>query len=64
MSGRHSLITTLTLLSIPVNYVKRAARRIQVTWNWTKNSAKSLLPWKSNSNSGKELFVRESGACL
>ena len=43
--------------SIPVNYVRRAARRVQLTWNWTKSSARSMLPWgRANSNTGTSIF--------
>jgi hypothetical protein len=34
--------------SVPVNLVKRTSRRIGLTWNWTKTSARAVLPWTSS----------------
>ena len=43
----------LFFFSVPVYYVQRTARRIILTWNWTKSSAKSVLSLKSSSSSGE-----------
>ncbi len=56
------LVHSCLLYSIPVNYVGRAARRVQLTWNWTKSSARSMLPWgRASPDRGTFIFVYSSG---